>query len=201
MSCGSYQKSISFTTTDTEILTKETLPYKSKEEFNVVFNTVLLEKLCQKLPDMIITLDIETNTKDKIFSGSVKISSIHGEYEIPITYPATDFPNIDTVNYKHSFIAEDAESLQRLIRKVAFATAPDVLQVVLNGVYLHSEGKKIVAMASDKMIITTISDKFKDVPKDFGVIITKAGVNIIKDYSATGEIKVKYNKRNINLRL
>ncbi len=64
------------------------------------------------------------------------------------TLPASDFPDIATGELSHEFTLP-GKALARLIGDTAFAISTEETRYYLNGIYFHTDGNTLVAVATD----------------------------------------------------
>lgn len=64
------------------------------------------------------------------------------------TLPASDFPDIATGELSHNFTLP-GKALARLIGDTAFAISTEETRYYLNGIYFHTDGPNLVAVATD----------------------------------------------------
>lgn len=147
--------------TDLELSIITSFPANVESEGSITIPSKAILNFAQYNTDPEIVLETVDGTQLKVTSKQSK-TSLSGE-------SAKDYPSIPVVDQKTSFKL-DAAPLLEALNLVTFASARTSLRPVLSGVYLRTEGGKLVVVATDsyrlsEMIIPT------DVIEEFSCII------------------------------
>ncbi len=147
--------------TDLELSMITSFPAQIESEGSITIPSKAILNFAQYNTDPEIVLETVEGTQLKVTSKHSK-TSLSGE-------SAKDYPNIPAVEKKTTFKL-DAAPLLEALNMVTFASARTSLRPVLSGVYVRTEGGKLILVATDsyrlsECIIPT------EVTEDFGCII------------------------------
>jgi DNA polymerase-3 subunit beta len=126
--------------TDLELSIVTSFPAIIESEGSITIPSKAILNFAQYNTDMEIVLETVEGTQLKVTSKHSK-TSLSGE-------SANDYPSIPAVEKKTTFKL-DAASLLDALNMVTFASARTSLRPVLSGVYLRTEGGKLVLVATD----------------------------------------------------
>lgn len=129
--------SVSITGTDLDIRITATGTAKVAEGGTVTVPASTLGDIVRKFP---AGADIAVSTE----SNNLIVKSGRSRFKLP-TLPAEDFPDITVGEFSATFDVD----LAALFKPVAFAISTEETRFYLNGVYLHTVGGKLRAVATD----------------------------------------------------
>lgn len=147
---------ISFLTTDLEIQIKTTAPRDAsdKQKFSL---TVSAKKLQDILRSLLTNAEISFSQQDDHLS----VRSGKSIFNLQIL-PAEDFPKIAEDSKSDTYITLKQKEFKHLLHSVQFAVAQQDIRYYLNGLLLHIEKNKLVAVGTDGhrlAYISTLLDK------------------------------------------
>lgn len=147
--------------TDLELSIITAFPASIESEGSITIPAKAILNFAQYNTDPEITLETVDGTQLKVTSKQSK-TSLSGE-------SAKDYPSIPAVEQKTSFKL-DAAPLLDALNLVTFASARTSLRPVLSGVYLRTEGGKLVLVATDSYRLSEVIIP-ADVTEEFACII------------------------------
>lgn len=121
--------------------------------------------------DLVANLDAGTINLE-VAENNLKISTSHHQANLNGINPE-EFPTIPTLKPKTSF-SLPSEQLREALGQVVLVASTDDARPVLNGVYLHSEAKKLYFAATDSYRLAEKTLELKNPPADKIAIIVPA---------------------------
>ena len=179
-------------TSDLEIEVSTEVNCKSEEDCDFTIPARKLLEVLNALSDHEqITINV-SDTKADITAGKSKISLP----TLPIDdYPSTSF-DIDT--QKHRI---DEDDLIRIINKTSFAMAYQDARHFLNGLYLCSEGGKLVSVCTDGHRLATYTSS-TNADEDLSLIIPRKAIleinRILQSFAGESGVLIEYNYNKAN---
>lgn len=147
--------------TDLELSIVTSFPATIENEGSITIPAKAILNFAQYNSDPMITLETVDDTQLKVTSRQSK-TSLSGE-------SSKDYPSIPVVELKTSFKL-DAAPLLEALNLVTFASARTSLRPVLSGVYLRTEGGKLILVATDSYRLSEVMIPV-EVSEDFSCII------------------------------
>lgn len=133
---------ITFKATDLDMDVTETVEGQVAEEGAITVPAHLLHDIVRKLPDGgQVTLETVSD------SPLIRVSSGKSKFQLQ-TLPEADFPDISADQLPVQF-ALTGSDLKRLIERVQFAISTEETRYYLNGIYFHTAGQSLRAVATD----------------------------------------------------
>lgn len=134
--------SISLTTTDIEIQIKTTIKFETNEgDEKLTVNAKKIQDIMKALPD---NEEVKLNTKD----NKLAITSGKSKFNLQ-TLPASDFPEMSSINEFTNNIEITQKSFKELLGKAYYAMAVQDIRYYLNGLLIISEGNTLSVVATD----------------------------------------------------
>lgn len=157
---------------------------------DAVFSASLFSNIVRKLPDEVVSIDVDDKNIAKIKSGEA-------EYSI-ISIPGSEYPEMMRVNEQNKAVIPE-NVLKSLIRKTKFAVAKDGTNPVYTGILFETEENKITAMAVDgyRLAMSTESISCKGEMKFIVPEKTLSEIMKIMDDESTEEVQITLGHRTI----
>lgn len=173
---------LAITATDLDIEVRAAIDVDADADGAVCVSASMLDGIVKKLPpnnDVTLTADGQTLT---VKSGRSKFTLQ--------TLPVADFPSFTAGKYTTEFEAD----LAALMAPCAFAISTEETRFYLNGVYLHTKGGNLAAVATDgHRLARHIADY--EVPDFKGIIIPRKLVGLVPK----GDLAVSLSDTKIRL--
>lgn len=126
--------------TDLDCEMHASLPARSTAAVRLTVPSSLLHDAVRKSAEGVeITIAVE--------KAGILLAAGRARFRLP-TLPAEDFPTIASGDLPHHFTLP-AATLARVLDTVAFAISSEATRYYLNGVYLHTDGDHLFAVATD----------------------------------------------------
>lgn len=125
--------------TNLDVAISETIGAKIKTEGSITVPARLMQDYVASLPTSTLTLEVK--------DSKLIITTDHHDSTINGT-PADDFPIMPTID-KGDSLELAGGIFKAALQQVLFAASTDEARPVLTGLYLHTEGNKLYAVATD----------------------------------------------------
>ena len=185
---------LSLTATDLALELSESLTANVTATGGITIPSQLFFEIIRKAPE---SSQISLKQDDK--SGSVIVFFGKSKFSLP-TLPVEDFPVMDSDNLDAE-ITLKATDLKMLINNSKFCMGLDESRQYLNGIFLHTNGEFILAVATDGHRLSKCSVSGKLDKKFDGIIIPKKSVfeisKLLEDYDEN--VKINFSKTRIKL--
>lgn len=132
--------SISLKATNLELEITEYTEATIEQEGQVAVAALILANIITSLPN---GADVELRLEET----HLIITSGESTFNLP-TLRSDEFPVLEQNDYENT-LTISTDKLDRLINNTLFASSKEETHYYLNGVYLHSEGNKLIAVATD----------------------------------------------------
>ena len=185
---------LNLTATDLAIEMSESLSAKVSQVGGITIPSLMFFDIIRKAPetsDITLKLD-EKNSLVYILFGDSKFS-------LPIL-PVEDFPIMDSNNLDVN-VNMKAGDFKKLINNSKFCMGLDESRQYLNGIYLHTNGESVLAVATDghRLSKCTVNE---NISQSFdGIIIPKKAVieisKILESYD--GAVTINFSKTRIKI--
>ena len=172
----------------------ESLSASVSEAGGVTIPSQLFFEIIRKAPESekITVKKDEKNNSVFVFFGKSKFS-------LPIL-PIEDFPVMDSDNLNFE-VSLSANDFKQLINNSKFCMGLDESRQYLNGIFLHTNGEVVLAVATDGHRLAKSSVTGKLNAKFDGIILPKKSVieisKILENYSE--EVKLSFSKTRIKI--
>jgi len=168
------------------------LEARVEEEGAAVFNTRLFFDIVKKLPEEIVSVEVDDKLTATIRSGFT-------EFKIPAT-PAEDFPELPTVERTRSFGVE-AETLCKMIGRTLFAVSQNENKPVITGSLFEVAGDSLTVVSVDGFRLALCTQKIDEQQgkEDFSFVVPGVALREVERLAAEnkGIIEIGLGKRHI----
>ena len=185
---------LTLSATDLALELSESLSATVSEVGGVTIPSQLFFEIIRKAPESekITVKKDEKNNSVFVFFGKSKFS-------LPIL-PIEDFPVMDSDNLNFE-VSLSANDFKQLINNSKFCMGLDESRQYLNGIFLHTNGEVVLAVATDGHRLAKSSVTGKLNAKFDGIILPKKSVieisKILENYSE--EVKLNFSKTRIKI--
>lgn len=151
-----------------------------------------LHDIVKNLPD---GADIALNADERYCA----IACGRSKFKLPVL-PASDFPNLNAGEFPHSF-GIPAPTLKKVLATLDHSVSDEATRFYLNGIYLHLQGKSLIAVATDGHRVARYAlpkpEGIGDMP---GVIIPRQILGLIRELAGEkGEISIAVSTAKIRV--
>ena len=185
---------LSLTATDLALELSESLTANVLTTGGITIPSQLFFEIVRKAPE-----SSQISMKQDEKSGSVIVFFGKSKFSLP-TLPIEDFPLMDSNNLDAEIILK-SNDLKTLINNSKFCMGLDESRQYLNGIFLHTNGESILAVATDGHRLSKCSVLGKLDKKFDGIIIPKKSVfeisKLLEDYNEN--VKINFSKTRIKL--
>ena len=185
---------LSLTATDLALELSESLTANVLTTGGITIPSQLFFEIVRKAPE-----SSQISMKQDEKSGSVIVFFGKSKFSLPIL-PIEDFPVMDSDNLDAE-ITLKSNDLKILINNSKFCMGLDESRQYLNGIFLHTNGESILAVATDGHRLSKCSVLGKLDKKFDGIIIPKKSVfeisKLLEDHNEN--VKINFSKTRIKL--
>lgn len=173
---------LAITATDLDIEVYAAIDAEAAADGAVCVSASMLDGIVKKLPP---NNDVTLSTDGK----ELTVKSGRSRFTLQ-TLPVSDFPSFTAGKYTTEFTAD----LATLLAPVSFAVSTEETRYYLNGVYLHTKGDNLAAVATDGHRLARHIAEY-EVPDFKGIIIPRKLVGLVPK----GDIAVSLSDTKIRL--
>ncbi len=159
------------------------------EEGSIVLTARILNEIVRKLPEDVVSIDVDDNFVATINSG-------HAQFKIK-GLDANDYPQLPEVDASEK-ITVPQELLREMIAQTLFATSSDISRPALNGILFNSSNGVLELAAADGFRLAIRNEEIgADLPDTKILIPGKALKNIQSILADSGDVTFYTTKNHI----